>query len=88
MTRLKFYNMWVDFRLPNLEKYETGQKVLTLASQHVDPSITWDTVTWLKSITNLPIVVKGILTGHLCSIYLAVFTVLYMRRFITIDDNN
>lgn len=29
-----------------------------------DPSLTWDTVTWLRSVTRLPILAKGILTGE------------------------
>ena len=30
-----------------------------------DPSLTWDDVKWLTSVTKLPVVVKGILTGIL-----------------------
>ena len=26
-----------------------------------DPTLTWDGITWLKTVTNLPIIVKGIL---------------------------
>ena len=26
-----------------------------------DPSLTWEGISWLKSITNLPIIVKGVL---------------------------
>ena len=26
-----------------------------------DPTLTWDGISWLKTITNLPIIVKGIL---------------------------
>ncbi len=29
-----------------------------------DPSMTWETIDWLRSITSLPIVLKGILTGE------------------------
>ena len=56
----------VDCRLPNLEKEMTEDTVLGMASAYVDPYITWDTVTWLKSISNLPVVIKGILAGHCC----------------------
>jgi len=38
------------------------QTLVGLASAYIDPNITWETVTWLKSITKLPIVLKGILT--------------------------
>jgi len=44
----------------------TEDTVLGMASAYVDPYITWDTVTWLKSISNLPVVIKGILAGHCC----------------------
>ena len=30
----------------------------------IDPSLTWDTITWIKSITRLPVIVKGILTAE------------------------
>lgn len=28
---------------------------------HLDPSVTWDDVTWLRSVSSLPVVVKGVL---------------------------
>ena len=31
---------------------------------HGDPSVTWSDVKWVQSITKLPIVLKGILTGE------------------------
>ncbi|KAM7312271.1 hydroxyacid oxidase 1 [Ixodes scapularis] len=30
----------------------------------LDPSLTWDAISWLKSITELPIILKGITTGR------------------------
>ena len=30
----------------------------------IDPKLTWDTITWVKSFTKLPVIVKGILTGE------------------------
>jgi len=30
----------------------------------IDPKLTWDTITWLKSFTKLPVILKGILTGE------------------------
>jgi isopentenyl diphosphate isomerase/L-lactate dehydrogenase-like FMN-dependent dehydrogenase len=42
-----------------------GSATLTdLIHSEVDPSLTWDTIAWLRSITSLPIVLKGILTGE------------------------
>jgi 4-hydroxymandelate oxidase len=34
------------------------------AAAHLDDSLTWEAVAWLRSITHLPIVVKGVLTGE------------------------
>ena len=30
----------------------------------IDSSLTWDIITWVKSITKLPVIVKGVLTGE------------------------
>ena len=30
----------------------------------MDSSLTWDIITWVKSITKLPVIVKGVLTGE------------------------
>ena len=30
----------------------------------IDPKLTWDTITWVKCFTKLPVIVKGILTGE------------------------
>jgi len=53
----------VEFRLPNVENLSTGHRMVDLFKAYIDPSITWDTVSWLKSVTSLPVVVKGILAG-------------------------
>ena len=37
-----------------------GAEVYTL----MDSSFTWDIITWVKSITKLPVIVKGVLTGE------------------------
>jgi 4-hydroxymandelate oxidase len=31
---------------------------------HLDPSLGWDAIAWLRSISKLPVVVKGVLTGE------------------------
>ncbi|KAI9565496.1 hypothetical protein GHT06_009288 [Daphnia sinensis] len=38
-----------------------GSRLAAYASVMFDPSLTWQDITWLKSITKLPIVVKGVL---------------------------
>jgi 4-hydroxymandelate oxidase len=40
----------------------TGSRLNAFIGQEFDPSLTWDSVAWLRSITKLPIVLKGILT--------------------------
>ena len=33
-------------------------------SAFIDPSLSWDDITWFKSITSLPIMLKGVQSGH------------------------
>jgi 4-hydroxymandelate oxidase len=40
----------------------TGSRLNAFIGQEFDPSLSWDAVEWLRSITTLPIVLKGILT--------------------------
>lgn len=53
--------------LPSMEKGmndESGGSGLNFFSEKFfDTKVTWKDVAWLKSITTLPIVAKGILTG-------------------------
>jgi (S)-2-hydroxy-acid oxidase len=30
-----------------------------------DPSLTWKDIDWLRTVTKLPIIIKGILTGYI-----------------------
>ncbi|XWS12186.1 hypothetical protein CRYUN_Cryun37aG0068200 [Craigia yunnanensis] len=41
-----------------------GSGLEALASGTLDASFCWEDITWLKSITNLPILIKGVLTGE------------------------
>ena len=44
---------------------DPGQSALAAAADMlIDPSLTWDVIDWLRSITGLPIVVKGIMTAE------------------------
>ncbi|KAI3873971.1 hypothetical protein MKW98_001620 [Papaver atlanticum] len=43
---------------------ENGSKLEALASQVLDSSLNWNDIGWLKSITNLPIILKGVLTSE------------------------
>lgn len=49
-----------DLEIPKTEE-ESG--LFTYFAQQIDPSITWKDLEWLRSLTNLPILVKGILRG-------------------------
>lgn len=46
--------------IPNNED-ESG--LFTYFAKQIDPSVTWKDLEWLRSLTNLPIIVKGILRG-------------------------
>ncbi|KAE8728627.1 Peroxisomal (S)-2-hydroxy-acid oxidase GLO4 [Hibiscus syriacus] len=48
--------------LPNKFISEGGSGLEALASGTLDASFCWEDITWLKSITNLPILIKGVLT--------------------------
>jgi len=55
-------------KLASLGMNEAGQGQSGFAnyvSAMFEDAITWDMIKWLKSITKLPIIVKGILTGTL-----------------------
>lgn len=41
-----------------------GSGINEYVTSQFDPAITWEEVKWLKSITRLPIVLKGILTAE------------------------
>jgi 4-hydroxymandelate oxidase len=51
--------------LKNFEAFHNTQAatILPYVNAQFDPSLTWDDLTWLRSITPLPIWVKGILRG-------------------------
>ncbi|KAI5665368.1 hypothetical protein M9H77_15221 [Catharanthus roseus] len=43
---------------------DKGSKLEAYAAATLDPSLSWKDIAWLKSITNLPVVVKGVLTSE------------------------
>jgi len=66
-------NKMVTPRMPNLEGLmsfdddldsEGGSKLERFAHETLDPSLSWKDVEWLKSITSLPILLKGIVTAE------------------------
>jgi 4-hydroxymandelate oxidase len=53
-----------DLPLPNLQRHlGTGDFHATLG-EVVDPTVTWRDLEWLRSISKLPLVIKGILTAE------------------------
>ena len=43
-------------------RHDDGSSLMRLFASEIDASLTWDFVPWLKTITRLPIVLKGILS--------------------------
>jgi 4-hydroxymandelate oxidase len=48
--------------MPGVRPGESG--IAAHAAAHLDDSMTWEAVSWLRSITSLPVLVKGILTAE------------------------
>jgi 4-hydroxymandelate oxidase len=53
-----------DVGLGGLEASASGSALAAHVAAQLDPSLTWEALEWLRSVANLPIVVKGILTGE------------------------
>ncbi|KAL4625281.1 hypothetical protein ACB092_05G014500 [Castanea dentata] len=45
-------------------RLDNGSNLAAYANKAMDASICWKDIEWLKSITNLPILIKGVLTGE------------------------
>ena len=43
---------------------DDGSRLAAYFAEQVDPSLTWDAVRWLRTVTSLPVLVKGVLTGE------------------------
>jgi (S)-2-hydroxy-acid oxidase len=50
--------------LPNLGRHLSGRELQAAFNELVDPTITWRDLEWLASLTELPILVKGVLTAE------------------------
>jgi 4-hydroxymandelate oxidase len=51
----------------DLSSMPTGAQssaIAALAASLLDPALTWETIGWLESITTMPLVLKGIMTGE------------------------
>ena len=59
----------LDFKGSGVSQSKKESGLSEYASSLFDPALTWKDVDWLKSVTKLPLIVKGILSGKaLCSI--------------------
>ncbi len=47
-----------------IEDTTDGSALLKYINDQFDPSLTWEALEWLRSITSLPIIVKGLLSAH------------------------
>lgn len=55
-------NFLAELDVTALAPQDQGSALLALTANLLDPSLTWDVISWLRSVTALPILVKGVLT--------------------------
>ena len=53
----------IDFKGRGVSQAKKESGLNEYANSLFDASLTWEDVAWLKSVTKLPLVLKGILTG-------------------------
>jgi isopentenyl diphosphate isomerase/L-lactate dehydrogenase-like FMN-dependent dehydrogenase len=53
-----------DLPLPNLAQHLGGGDFHATLGEVVDPTVTWRDLEWLRSVSSLPLIVKGILTSE------------------------
>jgi isopentenyl diphosphate isomerase/L-lactate dehydrogenase-like FMN-dependent dehydrogenase len=58
------FELPTDLPLPNIASHLGGGDFHAALGDVVDPTITWRDLEWLSSLTELPIVIKGILTAE------------------------
>jgi isopentenyl diphosphate isomerase/L-lactate dehydrogenase-like FMN-dependent dehydrogenase len=66
------FTLPADISIRNLERYGTPEALRWAASSNfteyvhklLDDSLTWESVDWLRTITALPVVIKGVLTAE------------------------
>ncbi|KNE93007.1 hypothetical protein PSTG_13642 [Puccinia striiformis f. sp. tritici PST-78] len=57
--RLKFEDLGSNIQDLNKDKIDRSQGATRAISSFIDPSLNWSDMAWLKSITTLPIILKG-----------------------------
>src|SRR5699024_10375634 len=50
-------------RINQVQQKEPSSGLTEYTNQLFDPSLTWRDVDWLRSVTRLPVIVKGVLSG-------------------------
>ncbi|MEK7247862.1 MAG: alpha-hydroxy acid oxidase [Chloroflexota bacterium] len=55
-------NFLGEIDLESVDSGRFGSALAASAASLLDPSLTWESVAWLKSITSMPVLVKGVLT--------------------------
>ena len=53
-----------DLPFPNVPRHPSGGDLQAALNDMVDPTITWRDLEWLTSVTDLPVLIKGILTAE------------------------
>ena len=53
----------LDFKTKGVSQSKKESGLNEYASSLFDQSLTWEDLKWLKTVTRLPVLVKGVLTG-------------------------
>lgn len=56
-----------DLAFSSKDGYGEDSGLAVYVAQAIDPTLRWEDVAWLKSLTRLPVVVKGVLRGEASS---------------------
>jgi len=63
-SHLKLANFSVEIKQSSMESSQSESGLYKYTQVLMDHRLTWDTITWIKSITRLPVIVKGVLTAE------------------------
>ena len=61
---LKLANFSTDIVQSSMQSLQSESALYKYTQALIDSALTWDTITWIKSITKLPVIVKGVLTAE------------------------
>ena len=63
-SHLKLANFSVEDEQSSMASSQSESGLYKYTQALMDDRLTWNTVAWIKSITKLPVIVKGVLTGE------------------------